>query len=176
MGDNMKKIIIHNDDNLKDEDINLWVYRSRGVIINSNNEILLGYLGGTYQFPGGHLEGTETKEECLVREVKEETGIDINGKYEEPFYRIIYYNRDYPEAGTNRYCEFNYYIVKTDDKFDTTKTQYDDYEIESNYELRYIKIDDFENILNSEIDLFERNKGIYPEMIDVLNTYLKNED
>ena len=83
------KTIIHNKDNLKQEDINLKIYRSRAVIINSNNEILLGYLGGTYQFPGGHLEGNETIEECLVREVKEETGIDITGKFSKPFYKII---------------------------------------------------------------------------------------
>ena len=171
----MKKIVVHNNDNLKDEDINLWIYRSRGVIINSNNEILLGYLGGTYQFPGGHLEGTETKEECLIREVMEETGIDINDKYEEPFYRIVYYSKDYPEDGTNRYCEFNYYIVRTNDKFDTSKTKYDDYEIENNYELRYIKLNDFENILNSDMNNNERNKIIYPEMIDVIKTYLNEE-
>lgn len=171
----MKKIVVHNSDNLKEEDINLWVYRSRGVIINSNNEILLGYLGGTYQFPGGHLEGPETKEECLVREVMEETGIDINDKYEDPFYRIVYYSKDYPEEGTNRYCEFNYYIVRTNDKFDTSKTKYDDYEIENNYELRYIKLNDFENILNSDMNNNERNKIIYPEMIDVIKTYLNEE-
>ena len=57
--DNMK-IVIHNDDDVKDNEINKYVYRARGVIINSKSEILMGYLGGIYQFPGGHLEGTET--------------------------------------------------------------------------------------------------------------------
>ena len=166
------KTIIHNKDNLKQEDINLKIYRSRAVIINSNNEILLGYLGGTYQFPGGHLEGNETIEECLVREVKEETGIDITGKFSKPFYKIIYYNKDYPKVGVNRYCEFDYFIVKTDDKYDMSKTNFDEYEIKYNYELRYIKIDEFEDVLNKEINENDLNKIIYPEIIDVLNTYL----
>ena len=127
------KIVVHNDDNLKKEDINFNVYRSRAVLINSHNEILMGYLGGTYQFPGGHAKENETKEECLIREVMEETGIDITGKFTEPFYRIEYYNKDYPHNGINRYCVFNYYLVKTDVKYDLAKTNFDDYEIEYNY-------------------------------------------
>ena len=50
------KIVVHNDDNLKENDINERIYRARGVIINSRDEILLGYCTGTYQFPGGYLE------------------------------------------------------------------------------------------------------------------------
>ena len=71
------KIVVHNDDNLKENDINERIYRARGVIINSRDEILLGYCKGTYQFPGGYLEEGETIEECLKREVQEETGLVI---------------------------------------------------------------------------------------------------
>ena len=166
------KVVVHNDDNLKLEDINLIVYRSRAVIINSNNEILFGYLGGTYQFPGGHLENNETIEECLIREVMEETGIDVTGKFTKPFYKIEYYNKDYPKEGINRYCVFNYFLVKTDDKYDLSKTNFDEYEIEYNYELRYIKISEVEEILTNEMNNSELNKIVYPELIDVIKTYL----
>ena len=44
-------------------------------MINSKDEILMGYCHNTYQFPGGHLDENETLEECLIREVKEEMGI-----------------------------------------------------------------------------------------------------
>lgn len=171
----MKKVI-HNNDNLKDEEINKKIYRARGIIINSKNEILMGYMGGIYQFPGGHLEGSETLEECLIREIKEETGIDITGKFSKPFYQAIYYNRDYGKKGINRYCEFNYFIVKTDDKYDLSKTKYDDYEIEYNYKLKYININDFEDILNKDIKSNPLNEIIYPEIIDVIRTYLNNEE
>lgn len=54
------------------------------LILIREDEILLsrryntGYGDGSYSFPAGHLEEGETIKECLVREAKEEVGIDIN--------------------------------------------------------------------------------------------------
>mgnify|MGYP002566030409 FL=1 len=69
----MKKLVI-NKNNLELKDINEFVYRPRAIIINSNNEILLGFCNNTYQFPGGFLEDNETLIEGLKREILEETG------------------------------------------------------------------------------------------------------
>ena len=169
------KIVVHNDDNLKKDNINDWVYRSRAVIINSNDEILLGYCKGTYQFPGGYLEKGETINECLQREVLEETGIDICPYSGKPFYIIKYYSKDWPEEGTNRYTEFNYFLVLTDEKPNYSKMNLDEFEKEHNYELRYIKIDDLEKVLNDSLDENKKNKKVYPEILDVIKVYLKNK-
>lgn len=51
-------------------------------IFNNKNQLLLGlrkseHANGTWCAPGGHMEYGETNEQAAIREVKEETGIDI---------------------------------------------------------------------------------------------------
>ncbi|HVZ67164.1 MAG TPA: NUDIX domain-containing protein [Patescibacteria group bacterium] len=53
-----------------------------GVMIFKNGKILLGkrkssHGKGEYAWPGGHLEHMESFEECIRREVREETGMEI---------------------------------------------------------------------------------------------------
>jgi len=53
------------------------------LIINEKNEILMmkrcntGYMDGMYGFISGHVEEGETFEQTVVREIKEETGINL---------------------------------------------------------------------------------------------------
>ena len=53
------------------------------ALINNENEILLSkrpekkHLSGFWEFPGGKLEKNETPENCLVREIKEEIGVNL---------------------------------------------------------------------------------------------------
>lgn len=52
------------------------------VMVMKNGKILLGkrkgaHGAGKYAFPGGKLEWWESFEECIKREVREETGIEI---------------------------------------------------------------------------------------------------
>ena len=111
------KEILYNYDNLKLEDIDEVVTRTKGLIINSNNEITLGYSHQTYQFPGGHLEEGESLEECLLREIAEETGIEIKDAKLKPFEKITYYSKNYHGSGKNRKNELYYYIINTDAKW-----------------------------------------------------------
>ena len=91
------KSIIYNEDNLRDSDINRISRRAKAIIKNSNNEILLACVNDNYHLPGGHLEREESFDECLVRELKEELGVDITFEKRTPIITITYYNRDYLE-------------------------------------------------------------------------------
>ena len=66
------KEIVFNDFNLQDSDMEDSVVRVKGLIINSRGKILLAHNNNTYQFPGGHQDEGETRDECVVREIKEE--------------------------------------------------------------------------------------------------------
>lgn len=53
------------------------------IIINPQGQILFGkrigkHAGGTWSFPGGHLEFGETPAACAAREAMEETGIALD--------------------------------------------------------------------------------------------------
>jgi len=60
-----------------------------GVIVLKDKRILLGkrknsHGDGSWSFPGGHLELWESFSDCALREVKEETGLDIDIINENP--------------------------------------------------------------------------------------------
>lgn len=168
------KEIITNKDNLKENEITEVVKRVKVLLINSNNEILLGYSHHDYQFPGGHVEENEELIDTVKREVLEETGIKLKVNNIEPFAKKIGYYKDWPEKNKNRKIEIYYYEIATDEKPNLNNTSYTENEKEGNFELRYIHLDKVEEELEKNIEEYQDKKGIGKEMLDLLNIY-KNE-
>lgn len=167
------KEILYNYDNLTREDIDEVVVRTKALIINSKDEITLGYSHKTYQFPGGHLEEGETLTECLLREIKEETGIEIKNAEIKPFEKITHYTKNYHGSGKNRQNEIYYFVIKTDDVFDMNNSSLDEWEKEGNFTVKTIPVKDLEKVLVNSIIDNPINEVIVEEMLEVFREYNK---
>ena len=72
------------------------------VITDDNNRILITQRnlkksqGGLWEFPGGKIENAETKEEAIIREIKEE--LDVNIKVDQYIDEKVFI---YPEKDIN---------------------------------------------------------------------------
>ena len=165
------KQLITNKYNLTDSDMTEVVKRVKVLLVNSNNDVLLGYSHNNYQFPGGHVEENETLVQAVNREILEETGIELNITNIGPFACAIGYYKDWPAEGKNRKIEIYYYEVKTDEKPNLENTKYTENEKNGNFELRYIPLLDVENVLKTNAEEYGDKKGIAREMIDLFGVY-----
>ena len=106
-----------------------------GVIRNENGKILITQRnlkkaqGGLWEFPGGKIEPNETKENAIVREIKEELEIDIEV---ESYLDEKVFN--YPEKDIN--------LIALECK-------------KTNGEIKLLEHEDYKWIDNSELDNFE---------------------
>lgn len=166
------KETIYNYNYLKDSDITEVVVRTKALIIKENS-ILIGNENNIFQFPGGHLEDNETINDCLKREVLEETGIEItDDEIKRPFYKVTYMSKDWPEIGKNRKAEIYYYIIETDKEVNLSNTKYTEHEKEGNFKIESFKIEEAIQKITDNIPNNKKNKIISPDMITAIEEYL----
>lgn len=121
--------------------------KSCGAFVLNGKKVLIVQQkkSGNYGFPKGHVEPNETEEETAIREVKEETGVDIeiisNKKYS-----ISYMQNE------NINKEVVYYLAKAMNK----KSQEQQEKEISN--IVWVEIEDVEKILS-----FENIKALWLE-------------
>ena len=90
---------------------NIRVY---GILLNNNNQILVSdeFIKANYftKFPGGGLEFGEGTRDCLIREFKEETGLNIIVKehiYTTDFFQISTFNKQHQIISIYYFVETN---------------------------------------------------------------------
>ncbi len=162
---------ITNENHLKEEEMTEIVKRVKALLVNSKQELLLGYSYHTYQFPGGHVEENETLLNAVKRELKEETGIEIQENNLDYFACKYGYYKDYPKKGQNRKIEIYYYEIKTDEKPNLENTSYTEEEAKGNFELRSIPLNNVIEVLEQNAKEYGDPYGIADEMITLLTEY-----
>lgn len=156
---------------MQEEEITDLVKKVKVLLINSNNEILLGYSHNDYQFPGGTHEEGEELIDTVNREIEEETGIKLGLKTLEPFASSYGYYKDWPVSGKNKKIEIYYYEVLTDELPKLENTKYTEDEKKGHFELRYISLDKIEQELTTNSEKYGDKKGIASEMLVLLKLY-----
>lgn len=89
-------------------------------IFSADNKLLLGksIKGGVYAdtwiIPGGGIEDSETKLDALIRETKEETGIDITDAIIEPLEEVLtgQSQKTLRDTGETVLVDMNFYNYK----------------------------------------------------------------
>lgn len=96
------------------------------IITNCNGDVFIAkrkkndFMGSYYEIPGGHVEQSETIYEALVREIKEETNLDVESV-------ISYINYfDYFSSSGRKTRQYNF-VVKVKSINNIILTEHDCY-------------------------------------------------
>lgn len=164
------KIITVKEDNVDIEKIDEEVIRVKGLVLNTNNDLIIIHNNGTYQFPGGHRENNEDLEVTLEREIEEETGISVtieNG----PFMLITEYANNYLGTNKTRCNKIYYYSIYTNEAPSIDKLSLTELESQTDFKLFYVNLNDMEKFLIESIDNKTIHEVIGKEMLEVIKVY-----
>ena len=153
--------VIHNENKLTLNDANRVTRRAKLIVENNSDEILICHMGVKYFLIGGHIDNDESDEQCLTREVAEESGVTLNFSDILPIASSNYINKDYPKNGDITYTNTNYYAIKYDLVPNIEMQNLTEEEKKENFKLMYIP-------KNEVINFLENTKEINATLSDTI--------
>ncbi len=132
-----------NDFTMADGDYHLTVL---GVVVNTAGEFLLtrrvmskSWAPGWWEVSGGGVMAGETSEQAVIREIREETGLDVTGA--EGGY-LFSYRRDNPDEGDNYFVDVYRFILDfTDEQVHIQTDEADGYMLASHKDIKDLGAD-----------------------------------
>ena len=154
-GDYMKLLKIFDSKNYLEDFSTFERHACRGIIIKDKKVALVKSNLGYYKFPGGGIEKNESKKEALIREVLEETGLQVIKESIQEFGYTYEKRRSiYDEKGFNLdldkiFIQYSYYYL-CDCLDEITNPNLFDYEIDEEYPIYSIYSYGVENCISLE--------------------------
>jgi 8-oxo-dGTP pyrophosphatase MutT (NUDIX family) len=180
------KIIINPDNLICDDNFQVF-HKVRAIIENEVGEFIISNEGGKYIFPGGKREKGETNIEAIQREIKEETGIELNmAEFTEileleTLYKNFYDYRS--DTFRQRYTSTIYYYAKCSDKIDASNMNLTPGEINEGFRIAFVDKESLLQMLSDDHSLsrngtfFDEENKIVVDIIlkDILSSYSKQK-
>lgn len=141
-----------------------------------DNKILICNYNGFWMLPGGKIEQSESNEEALKREIKEELGITIENINE--FVTVNTYAKDYPSRLDNKKEDKKiktiYYTTDKEVNLAIKRRKLSDKEKEGRFLITYMYIDELINKINTST-MTDKQRLFADEVLKVINYYLKKD-
>ncbi|MFC2662382.1 MAG: NUDIX domain-containing protein [Eubacterium sp.] len=78
------------------------IENTHGQFLLTRRALTKKWAPGAWEIPGGGVDAGESTETAMLREAREETGLDLTGC---TCQRILTYRNDEPESGDNYFCD-----------------------------------------------------------------------
>ena len=130
------EILFQLDSKVYDENIEV-VYRpsARGIIVKDGKVAMVhSAMYDYYKFPGGGIEDGEKPIEAMIREVKEESGLEVIPESIREFGNV---HRRSRTAKGGLFIQDNFYFICASEN-DVGNTNLDDYENEEGFALEFV--------------------------------------
>ena len=151
--------------------------KARALLINSSNEILIANYGGVFLLPGGSIEKGEDPNLAIIREIKEETGIDSKIEDLKPFLKMRYYQIGYPERNGKNSDRLlvTYYYLGNVESFSMENNHLSEKEKKDGFELKFYSLDEIEKLIKNNDLKNPRKKYFDKELEVIIEQYRKLE-
>lgn len=139
MEEAMKTILILDEKNYAEDMPVIEKYAVRALIEKDGLFAMQRSKDGEYKIPGGGLEGSETLEETLIREVREETGLIVIPETIQEIGEVIEFREDIFESGKKYVAHSYHYTCEVKDE--TVELCLTESEKKKGYHLAWADID-----------------------------------
>lgn len=162
--------IIINENNLNNDEIGTFSTKVRALLLDGNRMLIANY-GNVLLLPGGSIDDSETTEQALIRELKEEIGIEYLQQELEYLATISFYQKDYPNRDgsiSNRLVQTHYFVGPFKGIHAQNLTEK---ERKDNFNLQLIPFSELESEILNNHNNNPRNIFFQQELLTVLEIY-----